>query len=161
AVLAYFRAEPFVYTLAPPTLGAEPVDEFLFGTRRGFCEHYASSFAFAMRAAGIPARLVAGYQGGERNPRTGTLQVHQFDAHAWAEVWLEGRGWVRVDPTAAVAPQRIERGIESAVRPGEFLAQAPFSARRYRDVAWLNQLRLQLDQVNYQWTRWVVNYAGD
>lgn len=161
AVLAYFRQQAFFYTLQPPLLGAQSVDEFLFDVRRGFCEHYASSFVFAMRAAGVPARVVAGYQGGERNPLTGTVQVRQFDAHAWAEVWLQGRGWVRVDPTAAVAPERIERGIENAVSAGEFLAESPFSANRYRRIDWLNRMRQQLDVVNYNWTRWVINYHED
>lgn len=161
AVLAYFRQQAFFYTLQPPLLGAQSVDEFLFDVRRGFCEHYASSFVFAMRAAGVPARVVAGYQGGERNPLTGTVQVRQFDAHAWAEVWLQGRGWMRVDPTAAVAPRRIERGIETAVSAGEFLAESPFSANRYRSIDWLNRARMQLDVVNYNWTRWVVNYRDE
>jgi transglutaminase-like putative cysteine protease len=161
AVLDYFRQQPFFYTLKPPLLGAQPVDEFLFDSRKGFCEHYASSFVFAMRAAGVPARIVAGYQGGERNPLTGTVQVRQFDAHAWAEVWLADKGWIRVDPTAAVAPQRIERGLESALTSGEFLANSPFSANRYRSIEWVNQLRLRLDVVNYNWTRWVVNYHED
>lgn len=160
-VLAFFRTQEFFYTLKPPLLGAQAIDEFLFESRRGFCEHYASSFVFAMRAGGVPARVVAGYQGGERNPLTGTLQIHQYDAHAWAEVWLRGRGWVQVDPTAAVAPQRIERGLESAVKAGEFLAGSPLSASRYRNVDWLNTMRQHLDRANYQWTRWVVNYRDD
>lgn len=160
-VLAYFRTQAFFYTLKPPLLGPQAIDEFLFESRRGFCEHYASSFVFAMRAGGVPARVVAGYQGGERNPLTGTLQVHQYDAHAWAEVWLRGRGWVQVDPTAAVAPQRIERGLEGAVNAGEFLANSPLSASRYRHIDWLNAMRQRLDMVNYQWTRWVVNYRDD
>jgi len=161
AVINYFHTQPFYYTLQPPVLGDESVDEFLFDVRRGFCEHYASSFVFAMRAGGVPARVVAGYQGGERNPLSGTVLVHQFDAHAWAEVWLRGKGWVRVDPTAAVAPSRIESGIESAVKPGEFLAQSPFSANRYRGVNWLNTVRMRIDVINYNWTRWVVNYRED
>ncbi len=161
ALLDHFRREPFVYTLRPPLLGDDPVDQFLFDTRRGFCEHYASAFTFALRAAGVPARIVAGYQGGEINPLNGTVLVHQFDAHAWSEVWLDGRGWVRFDPTAAVAPQRIERGLESAVASGEFLAGSPLSANRYRSIALLNRLRLQLDELNYQWTRLVLNYRDD
>ncbi len=161
ALLEHFRREPFVYTLRPPLLGSDAIDEFLFDTRRGFCEHYASAFTFALRAAGVPARAVIGYQGGEVNPLNGTVLVHQFDAHAWSEVWLEGRGWVRFDPTAAVAPQRIERGLEGAVASGEFLAGSPLSANRYRGIAALNRLRLQLDQVNYQWTRLVLNYRDD
>ena len=161
ALLDHFRRQPFVYTLRPPPLGAQAVDEFLFDTRRGFCEHYASAFTFALRAAGVPARVVVGYQGGEINPLNDTVLVHQFDAHAWSEVWLDGRGWVRFDPTAAVAPQRIERGLESAVASGEFLADSPLSVSRYRSVVLLNQLRMQLDELNYQWTRLVLNYRDD
>lgn len=161
AVLDFFRTEQFFYTLRPPLLGEQAVDEFLFGSRRGFCEHYAGSFVFVLRAAGIPARVVAGYQGGEVNPRTGTVLVHQFDAHAWAEAWLQGRGWVRFDPTAAVSPLRIERGVESALATGEFLAQSPLSLNRYRTLGWLNRLRLRGDELNYAWTRWVVNYRDE
>jgi transglutaminase-like putative cysteine protease len=161
AVLREFREQSFYYTLKPPALGANAIDEFLFDTRRGFCEHYAGSFVFVMRAAGIPARVVTGYQGGERNPLTGTVLVHQFDAHAWAEVWLEGRGWVRVDPTAAVAPNRIEQGLENAVGADEFLAESPFATSRYRRFDWLNAARMRLDLINYQWTRWVVNYRDE
>ncbi len=160
-ILAHFRQQQFFYTLKPPLLGEHTVDEFIFDTRRGFCEHYASSFVFLLRAAGIPARVVTGYQGGEINPLTGTVLVHQFDAHAWTEAWLDGKGWVRFDPTAAVAPQRIESGLERAVAPGEFLAQQPLSASRYRSVSWLNDLRHRIDAVNYAWTRWVVNYHDD
>lgn len=161
AVLAHFGTEQFFYTLRPPLLGEHSIDEFLFDRRRGFCEHYAGSFVFVLRAAGIPARVVAGYQGGEINPLTGTVLVHQFDAHAWAEAWLVGRGWVRFDPTAAVAPQRIEQGVESALASGEFLAQSPLSLNRYRTLGWLNTLRLRSDELNYAWTRWVVNYRDE
>ena len=111
-VLAYFRDQPFYYTLQPPPLGAGSdrdagggvnlIDRFLFESRRGFCEHYAGSFAFLMRAAGLPARVVTGYQGGERNPYGDYLIVRQSDAHAWCEVWLPGKGWVRVDPTLSL-----------------------------------------------------------
>lgn len=161
AVIAHFHREAFFYTLQPPTLGENSIDEFLFDTRRGFCEHYASSFVFALRAAGIPARVVVGYQGGEVNPLTGTVLVHQFDAHAWAEAWLPEQGWVRFDPTAAVAPQRIENGLEHAVDANEFLAQTPLSMNRFRGVNWLNGIRLRVDAINYGWTRWVVNYRDD
>lgn len=157
-VLANFREQNFFYTLKPPLLGDNSVDEFLFDTRRGFCEHYASSFVYLLRAAGIPARVVVGYQGGEINPLTGTVLVHQFDAHAWAEAWLPARGWVRFDPTAAVAPQRIENGLERAVGAQEFLADNAFSPSRYRQLDWLNRARMHIDSVNYAWTRWVVNY---
>lgn len=157
-VLQYFRDEQFFYTLTPPLLGEHSVDEFLFASRRGFCEHYASAFAFVMRAAGIPARVVAGYQGGEVNPLNGIVQVRQYDAHAWAEIWLEGRGWVEYDPTAAVAPQRIERGARAAVGDeAEFLADAPL-AELLSSGGVLSALGDALDYLNHGWNKWVLNY---
>jgi transglutaminase-like putative cysteine protease len=111
AVLEFLRSGGFAYTLTPERLGTNPVDDFLFNTRAGFCGHYASAFATLMRAAGIPSRVVTGYLGGEWNPIGGYFVVRQSDAHAWTEVWLTGRGWIRVDPTAVVAPERLERGI--------------------------------------------------
>lgn len=161
-VLAKFAQENFVYTLKPPLLGDDPVDEFLFTTRRGFCEHYASSFTFLMRAAGIPARVVVGYQGGDFNAINNTLTVRQYDTHAWSEVWFQDSGWVRVDPTAAVSPERIEFGLEQALAANqeEFLSDSPLSPYRYRHIDWINQLRLQLEAMNYKWTVWVLNYEG-
>ena len=117
-VLDLFRRERFHYTLTPPRLAQDAVDEFLFETRRGFCEHYASAFAVLMRAAGVPARVVIGYQGGTFNRYGGYWIIRQSDAHAWDEIWLEGRGWVRVDPTAAIAPERIERGSADVLDAG-------------------------------------------
>ncbi|MCB1693779.1 MAG: DUF3488 domain-containing transglutaminase family protein [Pseudomonadales bacterium] len=157
-VLRMYNELGFVYTLKPATLGKDPVDGFLFDTRRGFCEHYASSFAFLMRAAGVPARVVAGYQGGEYNQFGDYVAVHQYDAHAWAEVWFEGQGWVRVDPTAAVAPDRIERGLEAAVKDEQtFLADSPLSAMSHQ-MLWLVELRLQLSAISYYWDSWIVGY---
>ncbi len=153
ALLDRFRNEPFEYTLLPPKLAENAVDEFLFGTRKGFCEHYASAFTFVMRAAGVPARVVTGYQGGELNPLAGYLLVRQSDAHAWAEVWLEGRGWVRVDPTAAVAPERIERGLINAVAADE---PVPGRLRQQSDL-WL-QVALAWDVVNDYWNERVVRF---
>lgn len=115
AVLRYFRDESFRYTLHPPALGRNATDEFLFATRAGFCEHYLSAFVVLMRAMGIPARVINGYQGGEINPVDGFMTLRQSDAHAWAEVWLPGQGWLRVDPTSAVAPERVERGMSVAM----------------------------------------------
>jgi transglutaminase-like putative cysteine protease len=152
AVLQHFRDEPFVYTLAPPLYEGEPVDEFLFGERRGFCEHYASAFVVLMRAAGIPARVVTGYQGGQINPNGGYMIVRQSDAHAWAEAIIDGR-WQRIDPTAAVSPMRIERGIGAALSASESL---PFLARL--DEGWLRSLQLALDAVNHQWRRNIVEF---
>jgi transglutaminase-like putative cysteine protease len=152
AILKWFRSEPFVYTLAPPLLEGDRVDGFLFDTRRGFCEHYAGAFVFLLRAAGIPARVVTGYQGGEINPDGGYMIVRDSDAHAWAEALLDGV-WQRFDPTAAVAPSRIERGLGAALPQGE---PVPYLARV--DMTWLKSLRLHLDAVNYQWQRSVVGF---
>lgn len=151
--LAWYRDNPFRYTLTPPLLGQHSVDEFLFVTRSGFCEHYAGSFVFLMRAAGVPARIVTGYQGGEINPTDHYLLVRQADAHAWAEIWLEGRGWVRVDPTAAVAPQRVESGVATALPAGE-----PVPPLMRADMRWLRQLYLRWDAVNNRWNQWVLGY---
>lgn len=159
-VLRWFNEENFVYTLEPGLLGRDTVDEFLFGSRRGFCEHYASSFVVLLRAAGIPARVVVGYQGGEPNPFEDYLLIHQYDAHAWAEAWLPGRGWLRFDPTAAVAPERIESGLEGAVG-AEFLADSPLALERYRGVALLGWLRMRWDLINYQWVRVVLQFDAD
>ena len=163
AVLARFNTEPFVYTLQPGVLASDnPMDQFMFQSRRGFCEHYAAAFVVMMRAAGVPARVVAGYQGGEVNPVNKTVIVHQFDAHAWAEVWLAGQGWVRVDPTAAVSPERIEWGLEQALASeGSFLADSPFSALRYRNIPLINLLRLRYDALTYRWQSWVVGFNSD
>lgn len=159
--LAHFREQPFFYTLKPPRLGEHSVDDFLFVSRRGFCEHYASAFVFLMRAAGLPARVVTGYQGGELNPLGDYWIVRQRDAHAWAEVWLGGQngGWSRIDPTAAVAPNRIERGLDAA------LAGLPATERRAGSMAWhanwLMPLRLGWDVLNNRWNQWVLGYDQD
>lgn len=152
-MLNYLHTEQFYYTLRPPQLGEDSVDDFLFNTRRGFCEHYASAFVFLMRASGIPARVVTGYQGGEINPNDGTLIVRQSDAHAWAEVWLHEKGWQRVDPTAAVAPARIERGLIDALPAGEPL---PLLARS--QMAWLHPMRLHWEAISNTWNQWVIGY---
>ncbi|MBD8524790.1 transglutaminase TgpA family protein [Pseudomarimonas arenosa] len=120
SALQWFNAE-FTYTLEPDLLGRDSVDDFLFETKRGYCEHFSSAFVVLMRAAGIPARVVTGYQGGFVNPLGNYLVIRNSDAHAWAEVWLEGRGWVRVDPTSAVAPERIEQGSQ-ALAPESMLS---------------------------------------
>lgn len=161
-LLAYFNREPFVYTLRPPVLGENAIDTFLFDSRRGFCAHYAGAMVFVLRAAGIPSRVVAGYQGGEPGSGQNTVQVRQFDAHAWVEYWHPQRGWVSVDPTAQVAPQRIELGLEAAVSEEEsFLEDSPFSPLRYRQYGWLNQLRLALDTLDHGWQYWVLNYQAE
>ena len=162
AVLRSFRSDSYVYTLNPPLLGRDAVDGFLYGSRAGFCEHYAGAFVFLMRAAGIPARVVTGYQGGELNPLDGYLTVRQSDAHAWAEVWLARRGWVRVDPTAAVSPERVQRGAGSALpqRP-------PFGIEGLQGLIgidgeahpWLLQVRYAVGAMNNGWNQWVLNYT--
>ncbi len=153
AALNLYTQDKFTYTLTPPILGRNPIDDFLFNTRRGFCEHFSSSFVFLMRAAGIPARIVTGYQGGDINPVGNYLIVRQSDAHAWAEVWLQGKGWTRVDPTSAVSPARIESGIASAIPEGDVL---PILARR--DYPLLRKLYLNWDAVNNGWNQWVLGY---
>ena len=158
AALLLFREQAFYYTLTPPLLNVDSVDDFLFRTRQGFCEHYTSAFAFLMRAAGVPARVVTGYQGGERNAFGDYLIVRQSDAHAWAEVWLEGRGWTRVDPTGAVAPNRIQEGLYAAVADPDTL---PFLLRRGGDSEWLRQLALSWDTLNNSWNEWVLAYGPD
>jgi transglutaminase-like putative cysteine protease len=157
AALDHFNREDFRYTLEPPLLASSnSIDEFLFETREGFCEHYAGSFVFLMRAAHIPARVVTGYQGGEYNEVGGYYIVRQSDAHAWAEVWLSGQGWVRIDPTAAIAPTRIERNLAAAV-PNT--AALPFMARSAPQ--WLRDLRLNWDAVANRWNQWVLGYNSE
>ena len=151
--IEFLRDGNYQYTLQPPLLGAHTVDEFLFDTRQGFCEHLAASFVFLMRAAGVPARVVTGYQGGEVNPVDHYLVVRQADAHAWAEVWLGERGWVRVDPTAIVAPVRVESGIAAAVPLGSTL---PLFMRT--DLGWLRALRNNWDALGNKWNQWVLGY---
>ena len=158
-VLALFQQQPFFYTLTPPVLGEDRIDDFLFNTRQGFCEHYASSFTYLMRAAGIPARVVVGYHGAEYNRYEDYLMVYQYNAHAWSEVWLEGEGWVRFDPTGAVSPDRIELGVEAALQDDpEFLNESRFAMARLRGIGLVNSLRLRLDAIEYEWNRRVVSY---
>jgi transglutaminase-like putative cysteine protease len=151
--LRFFVGQRLHYTLSPPLLGADSVDDFLFGTRQGFCEHFASAFVFAMRAAGVPARVVTGYQGGEINPLDGYLEVRQSDAHAWAEVWLAGRGWTRVDPTAESFPTRIDRNLAAAVPAGD-----PLPLLMRPDWAWLHGMRQRWDALTNDWNQWVLGY---
>ncbi len=156
-VLNRFREEQYFYTLRPPTLGDEnSIDEFLLESKRGFCAHYSGSFVFMMRAVGIPARVVTGYQGGEWNEKGQFLSVHQFDAHAWTEVWLDGQGWVRIDPTSMVAPSRIEQNLETAMQgEGSFLEDNLMSLSK---VKWLDGVRKKMDSVQYAWRRHVLGY---
>ncbi len=157
-VLAHFQQNPFYYTLNPALLEDDRVDEFLFETREGFCEHYASSFAFLMRAVGIPARVVVGYQGAQYN--RDYLMVYQYNAHAWNEVWLEGEGWVRFDPTGAVSPTRIEEGVEAALQDDPAFMEEVLLEGLGR-FNWFNALRLRLDAIEYEWNRRVVSYDSE
>jgi transglutaminase-like putative cysteine protease len=155
-VLRMFNVEEFYYTLQPPPLGSNSVDRFLFDTQQGFCEHYASAFAVMMRAAGIPARIVLGYQGGEINPMGEYMIVRQADAHAWTEVWLPRRGWYRIDPTAAVAPERIEEGRYGAMIDGVAASWGLNAPSQF-----LYQLTLTWDALNTKWNEWVLAYGPD
>ena len=161
AMLQYFNRQAFYYTLKPPALGRDSIDDFLFETRSGFCEHYAGAMTYVLRAAGIPARVVTGYQGGEINPAGNYVSVRQFDAHAWVEYWQSDLGWQSVDPTFQVAPERILQGLEEAIAgEGSFLEDSPFSPLRYRQLSWINGLRLGWDNLNYDWQRWVLGYQS-
>lgn len=161
-LMNHFREQPFFYTLRPEKAEGDPIDHFLFQSRRGFCAHYASALTYGLRLADIPARMIVGYQGGEWHRDGGYLMVHQYDAHAWVEVWLDGRGWVRYDPTAMVAPDRISEGIREALaQEGSFLEREPLALSRYGHWRAAQWLRLRLDQLNYNWQRWVVQYDGN
>jgi len=152
--LRYFREQRFLYTLEPPLLlSRDSVDEFLFDSKQGFCEHYASSFAFLLRAAGVPARIVTGYQGGEVNPVDGYMTVRQSDAHAWVEAWLKDRGWVRFDPTAASWPMRVESGVAAAVPATDPL---PLMART--SLLWLLEARNNWEALANKWNQLVLGY---
>ncbi len=153
AALTLLREQKFVYTLEPPLLGTHAVDEFLFKTRAGFCEHFASAFVVLMRAAGVPSRVVTGYLGGEYNSLGEYLIVRQSDAHAWAEVWIENRGWVRVDPTNSVSPARAEGGLAAALPDGISL---PRSLRESYPL--LHQLSLTLDSLANAWNQTILGY---
>ena len=151
--IAHFRRERLQYTTEPPLLGRDSVDEFLYDTRQGFCEHFSSAFVFLMRAAGVPARVVTGYQGGELNPVDGKFTVRQSDAHAWSEVFIDGRGWIRVDPTALSVPGRVDTGLARAVAAGDAL---PLLMRS--ELEWLLLLRHNWEAMTHQWNLWVLGY---
>lgn len=155
AVLTMFREQEYYYTLEPPRLERDSVDDFLFNTRRGFCEHFASAFTTIARAAGIPARIITGYHGGEFNPMGGYLIVRQSDAHAWSEVWIDGKGWTRVDPTAAVSPARIEGGIDAAMSDTE-----PVPGRIIRNSRVLSSIRLAWDAANTFWNNQIIEFSA-
>ena len=155
--LAFFRDEPFYYSRQPPLLFDDPVDEFLFQTRKGYCEHYASAFTVMMRLAGIPARVVTGYQGGEMNPLSDYMIVRQSDAHAWSEVWLAGEGWLRIDPASVIPPNRIENNED-------LFRREPQTSREKRliELNWLGRsvlrARYAWDAVNNRWNQWIIGF---
>lgn len=153
-VLNYFNQNRFQYSLSPPLLVGDHIDDFMLNTRVGFCAHFASAYTLAMRMQGIPARVVTGYLGGEYNPLGQYYTVYDADAHAWSEYWVEredGNGyWQRVDPTAVVSPIRIESGIEQAVNRDVTLVELPMQLAK--SVAWLNALRQQFQSLDYYWT---------
>ncbi len=157
--LAFYNEQPFRYSLLAPDMGPRPMDAFLFEERVGFCEHYAASFTLLMRMAGIPTRIVLGYLGGERNPYSNDLLIRQSDAHAWTEVWLEGKGWTRVDPTAAVAPERVDQDR----RLSNMGAGAPVRFR-LDDTSTVGRaiynLHLAAQAFNVAWRRWVVGFSS-
>jgi len=155
--LNYFNQQDFYYTLRPPELVGDSIDSFLFESRRGFCEHYAASFTILMRAAGVPTRVVTGYQGGEINPVDQFLEVRQRDAHAWTEVWLVGQGWIRVDPTAAVAKDRIELGMNTIM---PLSMRSPLLISNSQKLAELWQkIRNNLDAIDNKWNQWILAYG--
>ena len=156
-VLNKFSEENYFYTLNPDLLGEHSVDEFLFDTKRGYCEHYASAFAFMMRLAGIPTRLVGGYVGGEYNPHGDYYIVKQSDAHVWTEVWFDETGWQRIDPTSAVAPTRVEQGLQSAIDARELGLWRNTGIGRVLYKTWKKAV-LRWDVVNYSWDRWMMSY---
>jgi transglutaminase-like putative cysteine protease len=154
--IEFLRAGRYVYTLEPPLLGVHTVDEFLFETRSGFCEHFASAFTFLMRAAGLPARVVTGYQGGDLNPYDRIVTVRQWDAHAWTEVFLIGRGWVRIDPTAAAFPRRVESGAVLTVPQSSAMPLMMQS-----NMEWLRTMRHRWEAVAHKWNVWVLGYSPE
>jgi len=160
--LQYFNQNEFVYSLSPPLLESQaPVDEFMFESQTGFCGHYASSFATMMRRADVPARIVVGYLGGEYNPRSNQIVVRQSHAHAWTEIWQEGQGWIRVDPTAAVAPERIESSIDlngSNGNNGRVLFNTgglSGLSKIFTEAVWFK------DAIKAKWNRWFINFDRD
>jgi protein-glutamine gamma-glutamyltransferase len=156
ALLDMFSKQPFYYTLTPPALGSDSVDEFLFQTRRGFCGHYASAFAAVMRGAGIPARIVTGYQGGTFNRFANYWIVQQNRAHAWVEVWIDNQGWVRIDPTSAIDPSRVEASVNDAVDADE-----PLADRWQPRSGWFRDAWLRLDQLRDLWREQIITFNQD
>jgi transglutaminase-like putative cysteine protease len=152
-VLQYFRDAGFEYTTTPPLLDLDSVDDLVFNTRRGFCGHFASAYATFMRAAGVPARVVTGYLGASWNPVGGYYTVRQSQAHAWTEIWLDGEGWTRIDPTAVVAPERLEQGAAGLLAGRRDMLEA-LSGR----ALWLHNLRDYWDAAGGWWQENIVRF---
>ncbi len=160
-ILNWYKQEKFIYTLSPGTLGSNRIDAFLFQSKQGFCEHYASSFVMLMRYVGIPARVVTGYQGGELAPDGQSWEVRQLDAHAWAEVYQDGQ-WHRIDPTAMIAPMRLNQGMQNMMRDNSaILGDATYSNLRLQQLSVLRTLRIWSDYASYQWQSKVVGYDAE
>ncbi len=161
SVLGHFTNEDFHYTLMPPLMEDNPIETFLFESRYGFCSHYATAFVYLMRVAGLPARVVGGYQGGALNEIGGFLEIKQANAHAWTEVWLQGKGWTRFDPTAAIAPERIEQDVNIDLQIATGMVNFTlFHVNAGKALAWMKQLRQAWRSVDYGWQRWVINYSS-
>ncbi len=153
ALRLFFNGNEFYYTLSPGELDSEStIDEFLFDSQKGFCAHFAGSLVYLMRSVGVPARVVVGYLGVEENPVANYYSVYQYNAHAWVEIWQEGKGWLKIDPTGWVAPERIEQGLEEAVQR-DFVG---FSS----NLPWLKSIRDQMNAFNYYWNDWMLSYKG-
>lgn len=163
ALLLHFNREPFYYTMSPPLTGEQSVDDFMFGTRQGFCEHYASALTFALRAAGIPARVVTGYQGGRFNALTGHWSVYQYNAHAWVEAWYPDQGWVQLDPTRYIAPQRIDGGMDAwlATLPEEELDTRARLRLQLAGIPGVSVVLDALEAVDFLWNQSVFDDSGN
>ncbi len=154
-ILSYFKENEFYYDLAAP-VGNSDMDTFLFTNRSGYCEHYASTFTFMMRSQGIPARVVTGYQGGEINSISQEMEVRQYNAHAWSEIYIEDKGWVRYDPTAAIAPERVRMGSPfGSVRNSSLISSG---ARWENESAWFKATSVRLRAMRAFWQNWIINY---
>lgn len=160
ALLNHYRNNEYFYTLETPDLGDNSVDEFFFNTKRGFCEHYAGATAFILRAAGIPSRVVLGYQGGELNTQGNFIQVRQFDAHAWVEYWQQGKGWIRIDPTFQVAPERIELGLDAALSSEDKEVAGNNAVLGYGSVSFLANARMMWESFNNEWDVFISGYTS-
>lgn len=159
-VFHWYQNNNFAYTLSPGVLGQNRIDDFLFGSRQGFCEHFASSFAMLMRYVGVPARIVVGYQGGQLAPDAKSWEVRQLDAHAWTEVFLNGK-WQRFDPTAIIAPQRIDGGMQDYIEQDRSIFGAKQSTWAYQQFSMMKKLRVWGDYASYQWQSKVVGYNAE